>query len=128
MSSFHRILHIATVVGASILVLDLAVIFINNKCVSGPQICAQDLEAAKVIGADKPGAYMFDCKTGLPVMLPSSKALAMIFKGISDPSYSGQTKCGFKALTHHVDGLILVIFILGTIITLLIKLIMRIFK
>lgn len=129
MSSFRRILRIATIVCASVVAIDLAIIFIfNNHCVSGAQICAQDLESAKAFGADKPGAFMFDCKTGLPVMLPSSRALAMVCKGIFDPSYSGQTKCGFKALTNNLDGLILVTFILGTILTLLIKLVMKLFK
>jgi hypothetical protein len=130
MKSFRRILYIAILVCVSVVVIDLIVIFtINNKCISGAQLCAQDLDAAKAFGFNEPGiTFSYDCETGLAVVLPSSKAMAMVCKGIFDPAYNGQAACAWRALIRHIDGLIFVIFVFSTILILLIKLVLRLFK
>ena len=98
---------------------------IKQPRLGGSQICAKDSKSAQLIGAEKPGVYMFDRKTNLPVRIPASKAFAMVFKGIFNPSYSGQTRCGLRALTQTADGLIAMGSFIGTFVALLTGVIVR---
>ena len=115
----RRTAFIAAAVCASAFIAVMAWdLVIEQPRLAGSQICAQDAGSAQAFGADGPGVYKFDRKTGRPVRIPASMAFAMVLQG--DVDYQGEAKCGVKALTQTPGGLIAVGSLLGAIVALLI--------
>jgi len=100
----------------AVMAFDLAV---RNPRLGGPHVCLQDAGSAQAYQADGPGAYAFDRKSGRPVRMPASMALAMTIKGIFSPAYSGEAACGAKAMTKTVDGLLALLSLLLAVVALL---------
>jgi len=92
---------------------------IDHPRLAGSQVCVEDSAAARTFGADGPGVYRFDRKTGRPVRIPASMAFAMVLKGTFNPSYQRQVTCGVKAVMQTANGMIASGLLIGTIVAVL---------